>query len=165
MNNRDKLNEILIDYNRTWLSDQQIDGIFKSEYNRQAIDFLYKTKTKIKIESLYKDYPNWQREHMVNKYRVTLKNKKHSYNYEFFDSIKNTQDNSSLKYNFYSVLACLGFYTPDLFDEFCSEFGYEFKNETEYIKTKSIHLACLDQNKNLRKLFTSDELELLSEIN
>lgn len=165
MENRDKLNEILIDYNRVYFSDKMLSEIFKSEYNCQAIEFLLNTKTKIKIDSISKDYPNWQREHMVNKYRVTLKNKKHSYEYEFFDSIKNTKDNNSLKYDFYSVLAGMGIYTPDSFDEFCSEFGYEFKNESEYIKTKSIHLACLEQNKNLRKLFTVSELDMLSEIN
>lgn len=165
MNNRDKLNDVLIEYNRTLLSDRQIDGIFKSEYNRQAIEFLLKTKTKIDIKSIGQDYPNWQRDNVVNKYRVTLKNSKHTYNYEFFDSIKNTQAGKLLKYDFYSVLACLGFYTPDSFDDFCSEFGYEFKNESEYIKTKSIHLDCLDQSKNLRKLFTVSELDMLSEIN
>jgi hypothetical protein len=67
------------------------------------------------------------------------------------------------KFNFSAYGANVG--SPMLFDEFCNDFGYEFKNESEYIKTKSIHLACLDQMRNLRKLFTSDQLELLSEIN
>lgn len=165
MNNRDKLNEILIEYNRVYFSDVMIAKIFKSDYNRQAIEFLLKTQTKIDITSHGQAYPNWQNEHMVNKYTITLKNSKHTYKFDYHDSIKNTQDGKSLKYDFYSVLAGLGYYIFDSFDEFCSEFGYEFKNESEYIKIKSIHLACLEQTKDLRKLFTASELDMLSEIN
>lgn len=162
---REVLNKILIEYNRFYLSDNQIDKIFSSEYNRQAIDFLNKTETKIDITSIGPAYPSWQNKTRVNKYRVTLKNKKHTYEFDFYDSIKNTEDRKTLKYDFYSVLAGLGHVVPDSFDDFCYEYGYEFKDESEYIKTKTIHLACIDQNKNLKKLFTEDQLNLLSDIN
>jgi len=162
---RDQLNNILIDYNRFYLSDKKISEIYQSRYNRQAIDFLTSSYTKIDISHNGCDYPQWQKSSKVNKYLVTLRNSKHTYSFEFFDSIKNTEDNKSCKYDFYSVLACLSYYTPESFDDFCSEFGYEFENESEYIKTKSIHLACLDQQKNIKKLFNDEQLQLLQEIN
>ncbi len=165
MNNRDKLNDILIEYNRIYSSDIMISKIFKSEYNCQAIEFLLKTKTKIDITSNGQAYPNWQDQHIVNRYTITLKNSRHEYKFDFHDSIRNTQDNKSMKYDFYSALAGLGHDTPESFDEFCLDYGYQFENESEYIKTKSIHLDCLEQNKNIEKLFTYDEIQLLQEIN
>lgn len=151
--------------NRPFLSLNQLTKIFDSKYNRQAIDFLLETKTICDIELIGEDFSEWNKKAKVNKYRVTLKNKNHNYTFDFWDSIHNTEKRKSAKYDFYSVLACLGLYIPDSFDEFCADLGYEFKNETEYIKTKQIHLNCLDQNKNLRKLFTTEQLEKLSEIN
>jgi len=137
----------------------------ESEYNRQAIDFLVETDTTCDIELIGQDFSSWNKKSKVNKYSVTLKNKRHSYTFDFWDSIANTEKNKKAKYDFYSILACVTKYVPDSFDEFCSDFGYEFKNETEYIKAKQTHLDCLEQVKNLKKLFTSEQFEKLSEIN
>ena len=71
----------------------------------------------------------------------------------------------SLTLDFYTVLAAIGHYVSDNFDDFCAECGYQFKNETEYIKVKKTHLDCLDESKNLAKLFTPEELEKLADIN
>lgn len=160
---RDKLKAILIKYNECYFSDFQIDKIFESEYNRQAIDFLFETKTQISIESKGQSKASWTNAN-VNQYEVTLKNQKHEYSFDYYDSIYNTEKNKSSKYDFYSAIACLDSYVSDSFDEFCLDFGYEFKNESEYIKAKSTHLACIEQSKNLKKLFTSEQLERLSEI-
>lgn len=150
---------------RVWVSDLLINRLAESEYQMQAVKFLLDTETTCDVVKLGLSSTSWNKKAMVNKYAVTLKNSKHSYTFDFFDSINNTEKNKSAKFDFYSVLACLSFTTPESFDDFCSEFGCEFKNESEYIKAKSTHLARLDQDKNLRKLFSSDELDKLQEIN
>lgn len=159
---RDKIN--LITERKIYFQDPSIKRAFESEYNIQAINFLLETNTKCFIEFSHKGFPSWQNKDQVNIYSVTLKNEKSSYTFKFYDSIKNTQDRKMLTLDFYSVLACLEIYTPENFDEFCSEHGYEFKNESDYIRVKKIHLECIDQTKALRKLFTSEQLEKLSEI-
>lgn len=149
---------------RHYASDELLKRLQSSEYQMQAINFLLETETTCDIVLVGQDVSSWSKT-AVNKYSVTLKNKKHSYTFNFWDSIANTQANKSARFDFYSVLACLGFYTPESFDDFCAEFGYEFKNESDYIKAKQTHLDCLDQQRQLRKLFTAEQLEKLSEIN
>lgn len=163
MTNVEKINKVLPNSAR-YVSENMANKILESEYQQEAVNFLIETETTCEIVFRGLAMANWQTQD-VNSYRVTLKNKKHSYTFEFFDSIKNTEENKKATYDFYSVLVCLGYYISDDFDDFCSDFGYEFKNETEYIKAKSIHRACLDQDKNIKKLFTSDQINKLSEIN
>lgn len=151
---------------RIWVSEERLKKLSSDQYQRQAINFLLETETTCDIQLMGLRNPNWKSDSKaVNCYNVTLKNKNHTYSFDFYDSIKNTEENKSAKFNFYSVLACMGHYTSESFDEFCSNFGYEFKNESDYIRTKTVHLACLDQDKNLKKLFTSEQLEKLQEIN
>lgn len=163
MTNLEKINRVLPTI--SYISEVRADEILESEYQKQAIDFLIESETTCEIVLKGLSEPSWDEKREVFKYRVTLRNKRHSWSFDFFDSIHNTEKNKRATFNFYSVIACLSYYTPESFDEFCAEFGYEFKNESEYIKVKSIHLACLDQAKNLKKLFTEDQLVKLSEIN
>lgn len=163
MNNLEKVNKVL-NQNKTYISQAMADRMFESEYNTQAINFLLETETTCKIEFRGLARPPWNKDNEVNSYRVTLKNKKHTYEFEFFDSISNTEKGKKATYDFYSVLACLDINIPENFDDFISEFGYEFSSEAEYIRVKAVHLACLDQAKNLRKLFNEEQLEKLSEI-
>lgn len=162
MTNLEKVNKIL-PKNHRYISEAMAERMLESEYNTQAINFLFETETTCEIEFTGLSKSPWGKTR-VNSYRVTLKNKKHEYTFDFYDSIKNTEDGKKATYDFYSVLACMSHYTPESFDDFCSEFGYEFKNESEYIKAKSTHMACLDEQKNLRKLFNEDQLEKLMEI-
>jgi hypothetical protein len=165
MTNVEKIN-LVVDRSKHYISPERADQILSSEYQKQAVDFLIETKTTCEIEFIGLRKPNWDNgKREVNSYKVTLKNARHTWSFDFFDSVHNTEKNIRANYNFYSVLSCMGHYTPESFDEFCSDYGYEFKNETEYIKAKSIHLACLDQDKNLRKLFTEEQMQKLSEIN
>ncbi len=164
LSNTEKINKVLPN-SYSYISDLRANKVLESEYQQQAVNFLLESETTCEIKSIGLRNPNWDSKRDVNAYRVTLSNKRHTWSFDFFDSIKNTEDKKSASLDFYSVLACMGHYTPESFDEFCSNFGYEFKNETEYIKAKSAHLACLDQDKNLKKLFTSEQLEKLQEIN
>lgn len=143
---------------------------YDSEYNHQALDFLIETNTTCNIKGIGQRVPSWadkksKKQSMINAYSVTLKNSRGEYTYDFYDSVNNTEKGKSSRHDFYSVIACMSVYYPDSFDDFVSEFGYEFNNESEYIKTKQIHLSCLEEKKALHRLFTSEQLEKLSEIN
>lgn len=158
-----KINQIIdgpIDY----ISDQKLKSILESEYQLQAIEFLVDAKTTLNINHTGQAIPKWGKQ-LVNKYSCTLKNTRGSLSFEFYDSIHNTEKRKSLRLDFYSVLACLNTYTPENFDDFCAEFGYEFKNETQYIEAKRTHLECIRQQKALERMFTSEELERLNDIN
>lgn len=146
-----------------YLSDQKLNTVFECPYNKKAIDFLISTNTTCDIVEIGLDKPRWGKS-LVNKYRVTLENKNHSYTFYFWDSIKNTENNISAVYKFYNILACLDSNVDDSFDNFCASYGYEFKNETEYIETKSTHLLCLEQAKNLKKLFDNSQFNLLCDV-
>jgi len=62
--------------------------------------------------------------------------------------------------NEYDILACLSPLYEDTLEDFYSAFGYEEDSITA-LKTFD---ACKEQDRNLRKLFTLDELEALNEI-
>lgn len=162
MTNVEKINKVL-PWNESYISESKVNQILDSDYNLQVVDFLLKTETTCKIEYIGLDTPKWGKEKVFT-YSVTLKNKKHIYTFKFYDSINNTNKNKKATYDFYSVLACLSTYIPDSFDDFCSDFGYEFKTEEDCIDGKQTHLACLYQQRNLKKLFTDEELILLAEI-
>lgn len=163
MDNVEKLNKVLPN-NHRYISENMADKILTSEYNQQAVNFLLETETTCDIQFRGLVTPSWGKQD-VNSYKVTLKNKKHTYTYEFYDSIKNTEDGKKATYDFYSVLACMHLNYCRDFDEFCSEFGYVFTTEKEFIKAKHTYFAIVEQDENLRKLFDADQLEKLQEIN
>lgn len=154
-----------INFSPTWvrLSPKTIDKL-NNDYQKQVINFLIKSNSKIDIKYLGQSFTPWNNSALVNKYLVTLKTSKHIYNYDFYDSIKNTNDNKKATYDYYSVLAALCHTVPKNFDDFCSDYGYEFSTEREYVKIKNIHIDCLDQCNNLRKLYDEDQLTQLNEI-
>jgi len=61
----------------------------------------------------------------------------------------------------YDILACLSPLYEDTFEDFCHAFGYEEDSITA-LKTYD---ACREQDRMLRRLFSSTELELLEERN
>ena len=63
----------------------------------------------------------------------------------------------------YSILACCScdYWCEEDFDYWCSDYGYTFDNEREYIKVKSIHHKCLDQSRKLKKIFSESEIDCL----
>jgi hypothetical protein len=159
----EKLNAITSKYDR-YISESMAEKIAGSEYNKKAIDFLFDAETVCVINFLGLNKPHWGTK-KVNHYEVTLKNKKSEFTFNFWDSINNTEKGKKSTYDFYSVLACLSLNYFQNFDDFLREDGYEFKTESEYIRLKAVYLEIERQDKELRKLFTSEELERLSDIN
>lgn len=76
------------------------------------------------------------------------------YTFEFGQSLSEGSNEPTL----YSVLACLTKYDPETFEDFCANYGYD--NDSR--KAEKIYKAVVKEWKNLNRLFTSDELELLT---
>lgn len=58
------------------------------------------------------------------------------------------------------ILACMDILHEESFDDFCSSFGYD----TDSITALKTYEAVKEQDRQLRRLFTYDELQALSEI-
>lgn len=61
----------------------------------------------------------------------------------------------------YDVLACLTHYDPGTFADFCGDFGYD----TDSTKAERVYFAVQQEWEGLRRLFTTEQLEQLQEIN
>lgn len=127
-----------------------------TEYQKQAIDFLTATNTKFiakfKKHAIYFNDDKQPRDI----YRITLKNDRHKFSFDFGQSINNTGKAPTE----YDVLACITKYDPYSFEDFCGEFGYNSDSR----KTYKIYEAVENEWANVNKLFTSEEIEHLQEI-
>lgn len=61
----------------------------------------------------------------------------------------------------YDVLACMTKYDPGTFEDFCFEFGYDEDSRT----AERIYFAVQKEYTQLTKIFTSEQLEEMREIN
>lgn len=129
-----------------------------TNYQQQAADFLTSTGTTFtatyKTHGFY--FPGDKQCRDI--YTIVLKNKSHRYRFNFGQSISNSNGNTPP--SAYDVLACLTKYDVGSFDNFCSEFGYD----TDSRKAYKTYKAVLKEWKNVELLFTSEQLELLQEI-
>ena len=149
-----------------------------------ADDFLESTGTSIELHRIgtYARFSDME----TDVYKVTIKNDRHSYTFDYSDSLHNTQcrqgiaepfnmngmTNAKLaeyqrkmqrawkKPSIYDILACLDCYDAETFDDFCSNFGYD----TDSRKALETYLAAQEEYSNLTKLFTSEQLDQLMEI-
>jgi hypothetical protein len=136
----------------------------KTDYNAQAKKFLVDTNTSIYIDkAVPQTEPLWAKKgekHGID-YSIRLKNSRHCYDFHFWDSIENAEKKPfSKKPTEYDVLSCLNPLQENDFDEFCNAFGYD--NDSR--QAEKIFNACVEQDRNLRKLWSIDELLLLREI-
>lgn len=182
----------------------------KTEYDIQAEKFLNDTGTTIEVmETVPQISPLWAtkgEKHGIS-YSVTMKNKRGTYTFNFWGSIRDkdlvTLGEEALKSGFdssdrhalsdetikrglnffpmrfrfthkdieqlkeelkpsqYSILACLDVCQEDNFSDFCASYGYD----DDSITAEKTYKAVLEQDRNLRKLFTIEELEQLQTIN
>lgn len=133
----------------------------KNEYDLQAEKFLKKVNTFIDIkESNFQEKPEWAKGRVSGiKYDVQIKNNKGEYIFPFWDSVYNKEKGK--KPTRYDILACLGLYYPENFEDFCIEFGYDIDSR----KAEKIHQECLKEKRGLENIFTAEEIEELQEIN
>lgn len=132
-----------------------------TKYEKQAIDFLHRANTDIKIRLIGKMVnENWGDNYLRNTYEVTLtkRQSKKEYRFQFWDSVHNTEKNT--KPSAYDVLTCLMPYDPGNFEDFCMNYGFD----TDSRKAERIYFDVVKEWNGLRSLFTVEELEELAEI-
>jgi len=157
-----------------------------NEYEQQAIEFLKKTNTKFSIRFVENGYHFTRDKEKRDIYQIKLEKNERKYLFNFGNSINDTKKRlrefvnmefkekmqiedlkewkskkyQSIKPTAYDVLACLTTYQPeDNVDDFALSYGYEKPSEA-----LKIFEAVTKEYNELCKLFSTDEMEMLSEI-
>lgn len=130
----------------------------KTEYEKQAEDFLSKTGTKLTVK--FKTYDKYfaDDKESRNIYNITLRRGKKSYTFTFGASINDTQNN--IEPSAYDVLACLEKCEYTDFEDFCCQLGYDVDSR----KAEKTYKACKKQYERLTDLFDEAEMMELQEI-
>lgn len=155
-----------------------------NEYEKQALEFLEETNTKFKVLSKWRGFAPWDddsKDKMRDVLRVELSNDKHTYQFNFYTSIMDTYGPSVRGLSFfdaqrvqrkhelkmrkkdwsYDVLVCLNVDYSEDFEDFCEMYGYDTDSRVALETYEKVR----KETKNLKKLWTSEELERLNEIN
>ena len=127
-----------------------------SIYEQQAIDFANKYGVKLSIgEPTYKTHFNDGQMRWVFPCKLSRNGK--SYSFKFGQSIADGASEPTM----YDVLACMTKYDPGTFEDFCGEFGYD----TDSRKAHKTYLAVCKEYEGICRLFNTEELEEMQEIN
>lgn len=112
----------------------------------------------IKLTVLDYDYKDHFNDGIVRcTFKLKLSRGKRSYTFDFGQSVANAYKVPTM----YDVLSCMQKYDVGNFENFCEYFGYD----TDSKKALETYKAVVKEYAAVKKLFTDDELELLSEIN
>lgn len=146
-----------------------------SRYDKQAADFLARHGLKFRATLSDTKAPQWGDDGKHgHHYRVTIsasfnpngaqglqRTKGRKITFDFWGSIADMEKGKT-EVSPYDVLACISgdAYTPETFEDFCSEFGYE----TDSIRALQTFRRCSVFAKRLRAFFTEAELEELPQI-
>ena len=135
-----------------------------NDYAKQADDFL--TKHDLRFRSTFKGdrCPPWCDGKCAHgdRYRVTISRKGDGrLSFDFWNSLNDLQNRATTVAP-YDALACLSSDadTPDTFEEFCGECGYDPDSR----KAHNTFKRCDRFAQRLRAFFTDDELGALAEI-
>ncbi len=147
----------------------------ESKYREQGDLFLKETGTTLDVtEAVPQTAPIWAKDEQYKhgiKYACTIKNARGTYAFSFWGSIADAEKvagatnnkakvREAVKPDAYSVLACLKDDAGDSFADFCANYGYD----TDSISAERTYHAVLEQERNMRRLFTHEELEALQGI-
>ena len=129
------------------------------DYQKQAIDFLQKTGTTMKIEFLKNDFHFVDDKEKRDIYKVTISRKNKKFSTNFGNSLFDSELHKSPSE--YDVLACLQKYDCGTFEDFCFGFGYSKDSRS----AKKIYIAVCKEFENVQKIWSDEEIKLLQEIN
>ena len=130
--------------------------------NNQAKEFLTNCNATMKIEYLFEDKNKlWNDNVYRNVYRASIKTPLGLMSVKFWDSAYNTKNN--IEPTEYDILACLQKYELGSLEDFASEFGYDLDAENRW-NTKQIYKAVCREYEKICRCFTSEQIELLQEI-
>jgi hypothetical protein len=134
----------------------------KSEYQVHAEEFLSTHKIIFSAKFIAnKPYFADDKENR-DVYTCTFTRNKTKLSIQFGQSLVNSKPSRHAKApNAYDVLSCIEKYSPDTFENWCAEFGYD----TDSRKAENTWKLCVDQWFQVERFFTSDELEKIREIN
>lgn len=132
-----------------------------TDYNKQAIDFLNATSTSFEAKFKTHDFYFYDDKEQRDIFRITLKNKLHTYRFNFGQSINNSTGDGGNKPTPYDVLTCLTKYEVGSFENFCGDYGYDIDSRKAYKTYKAV----MKEWKNVELLFSPEQIELLQEIN
>lgn len=133
-----------------------------TNYEQQAVEFLKKADAKIKIEFVgFAINRQWNEKEKRPLYNVTISTPKGEMNFDFWDSIHNTEEKKAANLNEYDILACLTKYDPGTFEDFCFDYGYD----TDSRSAEKLYFSVCNEYHNLCRIFTADQMDELSEIN
>lgn len=132
-------------------------------YEQQAQEFLEKCNARMEIEFVGRmRNDNWEDKELRNRYEVTLATPNGSMTFPFWDSLMNTHNKEVL--STYSILACLEKYDVGTIDDFVHEFGYEVRKWSDVKRIENIYNAVVKEYKNLCRIFTPEQMDMLREI-
>lgn len=148
-----------------------------NEYEQQAQDFLNETGSTLsltfegnKAGYFGKDDP------YRDVWTFRLQRGKRSYIAKFGQSINGSGYNGRNTPTPYDILACLGSYYPNDFEDFCNELGYDWEkiqeaklyhypDDVEYSRyVIKVFKACQRESEGMDRLFSEEEREKLAEI-
>lgn len=150
------------------------------EYQQQANNFCDITNTIITAQLSNTKKPEWETDSKnKNKhfhYIVNVKNNHGQVTFDYFGSVADWEKVNTNPYGYtvkskllekikpdnYSILACLSAeYTDDIFEDWCYNYGCD----SDSVGAKKIYDECITKSIQLRKMYTSDEINKLLEIN
>lgn len=128
-----------------------------TNYQQQATDFLKATGTTFTASFKERGFYFQDDKDVRDIFVCVLKNENHRFRFTFGQSINNT----GITPTAYDVLASLTKYEVGSFENFCDEYGYNTDSRSAYKTYKAV----LKEWKNVERLFTADQIEMLQEIN
>lgn len=137
-------------------------NLISNEYDRQALEFLEMTNTKMDItfSGVCKNYL-WDNR-LCRKYHVIIKRNNKQWMFYFYCSINNTKRPTP-----YDVLACITKYEPeDNIEDFAKEYGYNYEpyeDRQGARRIERIYNAVIKEYENCYRLF-GDVMDELREI-
>lgn len=128
-------------------------------YNKEMRKILLNAGIDVNIIYITKSYNNWDKENLHNQYKIILKRGNKQMQYDFWDSLNNTESNE--KPTIYDVIACLEWYEIFDFEDFCLDYGYDIDN----ISAFNIYKEYKKQQKQLFEIIPEEEIrEKIKEI-
>lgn len=123
------------------------------KYNEEMRKILNNAGINVDIIYITKSVVDWDKDNLHNQYKVILKRGNKQMQFDFWDSLQNTQEDK--KTTIYDVIASLEWYEIYDFENFCMDFGYD----TDSIKAFNIYTNCKKQQKELFALIPENDIK------
>jgi hypothetical protein len=124
----------------------------ESSYEKQANDFLTKTKSTLSVKFLKNDFHSNGDKDTRDIYSCVLKRGKLSHKIKFGQSIVNTE--KGLEPTAYDILCCLQKYDAGSFENFCGDFGYNSDSISDSRKARKTYNAVRKEYEGLAKMYS-----------